>query len=303
MSTNPYMNWEEPDEQNLIEDLLIESISFYGQDVYYMPREIVDENTIFNEVTQSKFDDYITVEVYQESVEAYEGDGELFSKFGLELRNSMKLLISQRRFKEEVAKSPDDHTASLIRPREGDLVYHAPTKGLYEVKFVDPESFSFYQLGKLPVYRITVELFEYNAEELDTGLDDVDDFQAEFTAQQTQLQVDGFDPDIEKLVLGSTVTFDGDVTAELLQHNPFTGDIAIGPLSFPDGEWRLIVEDEPITIGVQTGNVDIVYDTLNDSRFEELPFDETDRGNSDNSGIEKEFADNILDTSRANPLI
>lgn len=299
MSTNPYLNWEEPDEQNLIEDLLIESISFYGQDVFYMPREIIDENTILNEVTQSKFDDYITVEVYQESVESYEGDGELFSKFGLELRNSMKLAISKRRFKEEAAKSNDDHTKTLIRPREGDLVYHAPTKGLYEIKFVDAESFSFYQLGKLPVYRMTVELFEYNSEDLDTGLDIVDDFQAEFTPQQTQLQISGF---TEQLVLGSNVTFDG-VTAELLKHNVSTGDIAIGPLTFDDGDWRLLVEDESITIGAETGTVDIVYDTLNDERFEELPFDETDRGTSSNSAIDKEFSNSLIDTSRNNPLI
>lgn len=299
MSTNPYLNWEEPDEQNLIEDLLIESISFYGQDVFYMPREIIDENTILNEVTQSKFDDYITVEVYQESVEAYEGDGELFSKFGLELRNSMKLAISKRRFREEVATSSDEHTKTLIRPREGDLVYHAPTKGLYEIKFVDAENFSFYQLGKLPVYRMTVELFEYDSEDLDTGLDVVDDFQAEFTPQQTQLQISGFS---EELVLGSDVTFDG-ITAELLKHNVSTGDIAIGPLTFDDGDWRLLVEDEDITIGTETGTVDIVYDTLNDERFEELPFDETDRGTSSNSAIEKEFSNSLIDDSRNNPLI
>ena len=291
MSTNQYMSWDDADEQNLVEDLMIETIQFYGQDVKYLPREIVNENTIFNEVTESKFDDYITVEVYQESTEAYEGDGELFSKFGLELRNSMKVLISQRRFKEEGSKSLDEHTASLIRPREGDLVYHANTKGLYEIKFVDAESFSFYALGKLPVFRLTLELFEYSGEDIDTGLAELDDFQGEFTPQQTQLNISGF---VEQLEIGGEVAFTN-ASAELLQHNIANGDIAVGPITFDDGDWRIIAEGEAITIGAETGVVDTVYDTLREDRFDQNTVDQND-------DIETYF-DNVVDTSRPNSLL
>jgi hypothetical protein len=312
MSTNQYISWNDSDEQNLIEDLMIETIQFYGQDIKYLPREIVNENTIFNEVTESKFDDHITVEIYQESTEAYEGDGELFSKFGLELRNSMKVLMSVRRFREESAKSIDSHTASLTRPREGDLVFHANTKGLYEIKFVDPESFSFYALGKLPVYRLTLELFEYSGEDIDTGLTDLDEFQSEFTPQQTQLNISGF---VEPLEVGSEVTFTN-ASAKLLQHNIANGDIAIGPITFDDGNWRIIENaeavtfegeaviyggeaviygGESITIGTETGVVNVVYDTLREDRFNQNVVDQND-------DIQIYF-DSVIDTSRPNSIL
>ena len=47
MATNRYLSQSVKSEQSLYEDLIIESIQFYGQDVYYLPREIVNKDKIF----------------------------------------------------------------------------------------------------------------------------------------------------------------------------------------------------------------------------------------------------------------
>ena len=57
MPTNVYFNHAVQSEQDLHEDLVVESLRFYGHEVFYLPRTIVDEDELFGEDTSSKFGD------------------------------------------------------------------------------------------------------------------------------------------------------------------------------------------------------------------------------------------------------
>lgn len=165
MPTNPYFNkYNRASEQNLVEDLVIESIQIGGIDVYYLPREIVDLDKILGDDPTSAFLSHKSIEMYVETINGFQGDGDILSKFGLQVRDSASLLVSKKRFKNETG---------LVRPREGDLIYLPLTKGLFEVKFVEHEK-PFYQLGKNYVFALSVELFQYNHETFETGEEEID---------------------------------------------------------------------------------------------------------------------------------
>lgn len=159
-------------EQRLIEDLIIESLKIYGHDVYYLPRTLVKEDTIFDEDTLSQFTQAYPLEMYLENVDGFEGEGDLFTKFGIEVRDQATFVLAKRRWEELVATSGGTFTQDT-RPSEGDLLYFEKTKSLFEIRqvqFQDP----FYQAGKLYVFKLVCELFEYSSEVIDTGLSDVD---------------------------------------------------------------------------------------------------------------------------------
>ena len=135
----------------------------------YIPRTLMNEDKLFGEDTQSKFDDGYSLEMYIESADGFEGDGDFVSKFGLEIRDSVSLIFSKKRFEQVVTVNE----ASIPKPREGDLIYFPLSKGLFEIKFVEHEN-PFYQLGKLHTYKVSCELFVYSHEEIDTGYSDID---------------------------------------------------------------------------------------------------------------------------------
>lgn len=169
-TTNLYFNNHAfSGEQNLIEDLIIESIRIYGVDCYYIPRTLVAEDLVFGEDTLSKFDDAYLIEMYIKSVDGFEGEGDFLSKFNIEIRDEMVLTVSRRRFGEEVL----DTTENVGRPSEGDLIYFPLNNKVFEVKFVEHEAV-FYQMGSLQTYDLRCELFEYSHERLDTGIAAID---------------------------------------------------------------------------------------------------------------------------------
>ena len=98
MATSSYFRHNVRSEQNLYEDLIVESLKFYGQDIYYLPREVVHKDMIFNDEVLSRFQYAYRVEVYVENVEGFDGDGDLFSKFGVEIRDAATLVMSRRRW-------------------------------------------------------------------------------------------------------------------------------------------------------------------------------------------------------------
>ena len=167
MSKNPYFNHQQS-EKGLLEDLTIESIKIHGYDMVYIPRTLVGEDTIFGEDAISKFTDGNVIEMYIANVDGFQGEGDFLSKFGLEIRDSVDLIVSKKRFNEALRYKSD-----IIRPREGDLIYFPFSKGLFEIKFVEHEN-PFYQLGSLYTYKLSCELFTYSQEALDTGYSDVD---------------------------------------------------------------------------------------------------------------------------------
>jgi hypothetical protein len=158
-------------EQTFIENLIVESIEIYGQNIYYLPRIYVNRDTILNEVETSKFEQALSVRAYVNNVEGWEGQGELLSKFGVRIEDKTTFIFSRKKFTEKV----DDNAVLNVegRPNEGDLIWFPATKHLFEIKFVEAER-PFYQLGKGYVWECQCELFEYSDEDIDTGVAEID---------------------------------------------------------------------------------------------------------------------------------
>lgn len=173
MPRNPYFNnysQKDKPEQKLLLDLLTESIRMFGHDVQYIPREsLTSIDNLFGEDVTSHFTKSYTLDMYLANVEGYEGDGDFFSKFGLEIRDSSNFVVSWRTFNKYVP------TAVRPRPREGDLIYVPVFQKLFEIKFVE-EELMFFALGRNNpyLYELRCELFRYSNENISTGIDDVD---------------------------------------------------------------------------------------------------------------------------------
>jgi len=167
MATNFYFNnFQSSQEQNLIEDLVIESIKIYGHEVWYCPRRVDNEETVFNEDELASFNSAYQIEMYIKNVEGFEGEGDFLSKFGLQIRDRITFTVSRRSFTEEVT--------GLVRPREGDMIFFPLNSKGFVIRFVEHEAI-FYQMGALQTYDIVCELFEFNQETFNTGVDIIDD--------------------------------------------------------------------------------------------------------------------------------
>ena len=220
MATNVYFkNFNYPREQDLVEDLTIESIKIYGHDVRYLPRTVIKNDNLFGEDTLSQFNTAAEVEMYIKNVEGFEGEGDFLSKFGLEIRDSLTFTVARKRFDQvrqeklmtEVGYnyltedaltdvpsrrllSGSANTESIVleegtannysitsnRPTEGDLIYFPLVEKLFEIKFVEHESI-FYQHGRLQTYDLRCELFEYSSETIDTGIESIDSVEDQFS--------------------------------------------------------------------------------------------------------------------------
>ena len=177
MPRNVYFSQAVKSEQHLYEDLIIESLGIYGQDVYYIPRTLVNRDNVLNEDPASKFDDAYLLEMYIENTEGFEGSGDLYSKFGLEIRDDATFIVSRRRWDTRVGVFSDNLVDP--RPQEGDLIFLPMTNSFFEITFVEDDQ-PFYQLSNLPVYKLRAQLFEYNDEDLDTGVDAIDNIEKQY---------------------------------------------------------------------------------------------------------------------------
>jgi hypothetical protein len=211
MNTNVYFNnFNYPREQDLVEDLTIEAIKVYGHNVKYLPRTKVKIDNLLGEDVLSKFEEDINVEMYIKNVEGFEGEGDLLSRFGLEIRDQITFTVARKRFDQAItspklitevgyniifeegsSKTPsrqflnqpqdthafmlegDDYINTLNRPMEGDLIYFPLVQKIFEIKFVEHEQI-FYQTGRLQTYDIRCELFEYSSERFNTGNTGID---------------------------------------------------------------------------------------------------------------------------------
>lgn len=171
MATNPYFSQRVRSEQGLYEDIVIESLKMYGQDVYYLPREIVNEDKILNEDVPSKFSAAYKVEMYPTNIDGFDGEGDLFTKFGVEIRDAATFVVARRRWSQTVASYDND--INSIRPREGDLVYLPMSQSLFQIMHVEHEQ-PFYQIEDIPVYKMRCQLFEYSGEDFDLITTDLD---------------------------------------------------------------------------------------------------------------------------------
>jgi len=169
MATNFFFNnFSSSGEQNLIENLVIESIRIHGVDNYYIPRKIINRDSTFREQEFSEYGQAIQVEMYIKNIDGFEGDGEFLSKFGVEVRDQITFSVALRVFENEVGS-----VLRRDRPIESDLVFFPFTKALYTIKYVNKKPI-FYQMGALQMYDIVCELFEYSNEVFNTGIDEID---------------------------------------------------------------------------------------------------------------------------------
>ena len=197
MALNPHFLQGSRGEQRLIQSLVNEHLKIYGVEVTFIPRKFVNQSTIIEEVTTSKFDDNFLIEAYVENYDGYAGAGDVLTKFGMSLRDEVTLTISKERFEEFIAPfmDADDDIELSSRPREGDLVFFPLGQRLFEIKFVEHEE-PFYQLGSNYVYKLKCELFEYEDEVIDTSIDAID----------TQVEDEGYIAELKLVGIGRTAT-------------------------------------------------------------------------------------------------
>ena len=197
---NPFFQQGSTSEQNLIQDLINEQLRMYGVEVHYLPRKYVTEKTVLKEVIESAFDDAYPIEAYIENYEGYSDNSVLMSKFGIQQTQEVTLIISQDRWESYIQPLIKNETNIKLstRPKEGDLIYFPLGDRLYEIKYVEHEK-PFYQLQKNYVYQLRCELFRYEDELIDTGVDEIDDI-------LVGNEEDGFTDDGISTILGITQT-------------------------------------------------------------------------------------------------
>lgn len=175
MAKNPYFNFGTNSEQNVVENLIIECLQIYGQELFYIPRTLVSKDEILGEDRLSEFKNAYPIEMYFENVDGFGGNGAFMSKFGLMIEQSATLVVARKRWQQAVAR----YGQSILpnRPAEGDLLYFPLTGGLFEIKFVQHQN-PFYQIGKLYTYKLDIELFQYASERIDTNYSIINDFES-----------------------------------------------------------------------------------------------------------------------------
>lgn len=169
-----YFTYSVPSEQNLHEDIIVESLDFMGTDIFYIPRTMVSKDLVFGEDRLSEFNNKYPIRAYLEQIDNFDGQGAFIQKFGLQMEQSGTFTIAKRVWLNSIGRF--GHTILPNRPTEGDLIYWPINKGLFEIKFVNYQN-PFYQLGKLYVYRLEVELFQYGSERINTGMPEIDRFE------------------------------------------------------------------------------------------------------------------------------
>ena len=212
MVLNPYFQQGSKSEQSLVQSLINEQLKIYGVDVHFMPRTYVSSDSVLREVSASSFKDAYPIEAYIDNFDGYGDNPTLLSKFGIEQTNEVTLIISKERFENYISPlmKNEENIKLSTRPKEGDLIYFPFGDRLFEIKYVEHEK-PFYMLKNTYVYELRCELFRYEDEVIDTGVDEIDD-----TLEATE-GVDGAD-----YVIGTTqkLTLIGDAvqaTAETTQ--------------------------------------------------------------------------------------
>jgi hypothetical protein len=175
MATNFFFNnFKSSQEQLLLENLIIEAIKIYGEDMYYIPRKLNNYDKVYGADDQSSYEIAYPIEIYIKSVDGFAGNGDFMSKFGVEIRDQVIFSVAQRIFNEEIGTY-----TTQVRPNEGDLIFFPLNKKCFQIKYVSKFEM-FYQLGALQTWEMTCELFEYSNEVLKTGIPEIDIMQKKF---------------------------------------------------------------------------------------------------------------------------
>jgi hypothetical protein len=223
MATNAYFrNHDNVYEQNLIDDLVIESIKIYGIDVKFITRLHQNIDRILNEDDLPTFDKYYDFEVYIKNVDGFEGEGDFLSKFGLQIRDSITFTVAIRTFEQYVTREQD----TRLRPLEGEMIWMPLNQKMYKIQHVEHESV-FYQTGALQVYDMRCELAEYSGETFDTGYYEIDNYFADIDTSKDTVtsltSLEGVDP------LANNLAFEdqADDILDFSEMDPFSENISI----------------------------------------------------------------------------
>ena len=175
MTLNPYFTQGTKTEQSLVQDLINEQLRMYGVETFYIPRKYLTTNTIIREVVQSKFDIAYPLEAYVDNYDAYSGGPNLLTKFGLQVQDEVRLIISRERFEEYITPLIEDEQNIKLstRPKSGDLIWFPLDDRVYEIKNIEYAK-PYYQLQNLYVYELYCELFRYEDEVIDTNIEEID---------------------------------------------------------------------------------------------------------------------------------
>ena len=307
MATSVYFSGAVKSEQDLYEDLVVETIKIFGQDVVYIPREQISEDTILNE-TLDQYTQAFPIEMWLENTDGFEGDGNLLGKFGLEIRDQGNFVVTKRRWDSVVGQAATG-TASPNKPGEGDLLYMTMTQRLFEIKYVEPKS-PFYQLQDLPTYTLTAELFEYNDQHFDTGWDEIDQVEwdnatsysyimstatayklGEEVTQWTGVN-DSASPAVPINVIGYVSGWEGDVKRLTIisPHQSTNGDGTFKAFSVQAAANRALVGTESGT----TSQITIDQSGTIKTFYNKDPY-------ADNDELEV-FGDDVIDFTESNPF-
>tara|TARA_B100001175_G_scaffold161425_1_gene136825 strand:+ start:906 stop:1781 length:876 start_codon:yes stop_codon:yes gene_type:complete len=281
MATNTYFSQGTTGEQDLTQSLVNEQIKMFGKDVYYIPRTLVKQDTVFGEDTMSKFEGAYLIEAFIEDNSGFRGDGDMFTKFGVQIADQATFVISRTRFTEAV----DDNATLIVegRPNEGDLVYFPMANKIFEIQFVEYEV-PFFTLGKIYTWGLRCELFQYSDEDIDTGITEVDAIEVNYANAISVNVAEGGSGDFvaEEIVTGGN----SNVTATVKSWNSATRQLVLynrsGIFSIPE---------------TLTGNTSsaawtsATYNTLNNKNDE----------SQSNWAIETQ-ADAIVDFTEGNPF-
>lgn len=279
MPTNVFFNHAVSTEQHLYEDLVVESLRMYGHDIYYLPREIVEEDKILGEDIQSTFGDAYQVEMYLDNADGFEGE-DLFSRFGVQVQEEATFTLALRTWERFI--SLDSNLVTSLRPNEGDLIHFPMSGSLFEIRYVEDQN-PFFQIGKLFVFKLKCTLFEYNGEDFDTGIDAVDIVEDQ-NAYTIELTMDG--TGTGTYYVNENITYNSAVIGEVVSWLPSTNK-----LTLKDVTKTLEVGDT--LVGASTGasyDIQVITDimTIDDGLATNKEFEDNDS--------------NYLDFSETNPF-
>ena len=194
MATNPYFNhFNYQPTQDMVDDLVVEYIQAMGSDVLYVPREIVKLDQLFGEDVLSQFDEAYTIEMYWDNAQEWGGQGRFFSKFGLQDQRQIELVVSRRRFEEEITTNRDE----LKKPRVGDIIFlQIEDIAPFNITWVEEFSLKHHQMNRHHAWKLTCELLQYSYENHDTGVPAFDSIAEDFSNLNSVLNIPMVDNDV-----------------------------------------------------------------------------------------------------------
>tara|TARA_Y100001938_G_C7980036_1_gene373920 strand:- start:57 stop:923 length:867 start_codon:yes stop_codon:yes gene_type:complete len=281
---NTYFSHGTHAEKRLYEDLIIEQLKVFGNDVYYMPRENISQDDILGNTTD-KFTDAYSIEMYVEDVNGFAGQGDLIGKFGLEIRDELTFVVSRRQF--EILVDNPSNTLNINRPKEGDIIWMPLFKKFWQVDYVEDED-PMYQINDLPIFKLKCSAWEYSSESVETGVLEIDEKLDAITQDVLENQIT-----LESGTTSSGSLLSENITGEIRALLSEAGDTIVDETDSDN----IILEDDPNYLE---------YIILEDAVTENMASD-TNYGDNKSfdaaAGLDDFDSDNdIFDFSERNPF-